>query len=449
EQIQEVVDGLTREFGDELDAIRNDIGDLQDQMLVLDERLRGIEQSRRFPVPFGFIDYRLGTVCGDIDAHREFDALTMRFGVEGYVTDDVFGRVALKMADGRHPLAALTVELGEADCPPPRTGGSPHPELGYLGNDIYLDEAWARFDADWPFDATWTIGRQFQVYGLGMVVNNERLSQQGVHMLVDDFLADDLTLQMFAGGSNYLHCSGEFGEGRSNHYESAYLEYRRPRWSIGVPWLIRGYGVTQRDGRRWEERAWGVDGWWNYHDDLDLWFEYAHLDGHANRHVYTRDGNSDPEALMIVAEVLDSPDVDLTLLLSDVEAEYDIVYSSLHPYYELLCAPTEKRIFAYERWMRRPLAMPNLEVLGAFGTYYADDGKWPLDLFYYDVSANSTWWEAAPLDGLYYDQLYGARARHEISEGLELSLTWAHQEPVNSATDAPSDLFQFGTQIAF
>ncbi|MFW5867674.1 MAG: S-layer homology domain-containing protein [Armatimonadota bacterium] len=449
EQIQEVVDGLTREFGDELDAIRDDLGNLREQVGDVDDRLRGIEQGRRFPVPFGFIDYRLGTVCGDIDMNREFDALTMRFGLEGYVTDEAFGRVALKMADGRHPLAALTVELGEADCPVPLTGGSPDPQLGYLGNDIYLDEAWVRFDGSWPFDATWTIGRQFQAYGLGMVVNNERLSQQGVHMQVDDFLLNDLNLQMFAGGSNYQHCSGEFAEGRSNHYESAYLEYNRPRWSVGVPWLIRGYGVTQHDGRRWEERAWGVNGWWNYHSDLDLWVEYAHLDGHANRHVFTRNNNSDPEALMIIAELLATPDFDLTAMLSDVEAEYDIVYSSLNPYYELLCDPTGRRIFPYERWLRRPLAMPNLEVVGAYGTWYAEDGRWPLDLFYYSVTSNSEWWEASPIDGLHYDRLYGARVRHEIRDGLEASLTWAHQQPVNSETDGPSNLFQFRTQIAF
>jgi hypothetical protein len=448
DQVQEVVDGLTREFQDELEALRDEAGNLRDSVDDIDNRLRAVEEGQQFPVPFGFIDYRMGTVCGDIDLDHEFDALTMRFGLEGYIGDDTFGRVALKMADGRHPLAALTVELGEIECPRPVTGGNPDPELGYLGNNIYLDEAWVRFDGDWPIDATWTVGRQFQAYGLGLVVNNERLSQQGVHALVDPVLTDDLSLEFFAGGSNYQHCGGEFST-TSNHYESAYLQYKRPRWSVGVPWLIRGYGVTQGSGNSYSESAWGVDTWWNYYKDLDLWFEYAHLNGHANRHLYTRDDNSNPEALMLIAELVATPDFDLTAVISDVEAEYDIVYSSLHPYYELLCDGSDGRQFAYERWLRRPLAMPNLEVIGGYGTWYALDGEFPVDGFYYSVSSNSNWWEASPVDGLFYDRLYGARVRHELKDGLECSLTWAHQAPVDSNTDDPSNLLQFRTTVSF
>ena len=152
---------------------------------------------------------------------------------------------------------------------------------------------------------------------------------------------------------------------------------------------------------------------------------------------------------MLIVELVSSPDFDLTALLSDVEAEYDVIHSSLHPYYELLCDPTETRVFPYERWLRRPLAMPNLEVVGAYGTWYAADGEWPIDLFYYSVSANSDWWEASPIDGLYYDRLYGARVRNEVKHGLECSFTWAHQQPVNASTDNASNLFQFRTTIAF
>jgi len=447
DQIQEIVDGLTREFADELEAIRDQVGDLAEQVDDLDNRLREIEQRRRFPVPFGFIDYRIGTVCDEINLDNEFDALTIRVGLEGYIGgDDTFGRIALKMADGRHPLASLTSELTEVYTPPPFTGGNPHPELGYLGNNIYLDEAWVRFDGSWPTDITWTLGRQFQAYGLGLVVNNERLSQQGVHALIEPFVADGLSLQAFVGGANYQHSRSEFTYD-ANHYESMYLQYKQPRWSVGVPWLIRGYGVTRQDGRSFSERAWGVDGWWNYYKNLDLWVEYARLEAHGNRPLFGPTNN--PEAIMVIVEVLDSPDLDLTAVMTDVEAEYDIVYSSLHPYYELLCDPTSKRIFPYERWLRRPLTMPNLKVFGGQGTWYAGDGRWPVDLFYYHVSKNSDWWEASPVDGLFYDELYGARVRHEITDGLETSLTWARQSPKDSSTDEASDLLQFRTTIAF
>jgi hypothetical protein len=281
-----------------------------------------------------------------------------------------------------------------------------------------------------------------------MVVNNERLSQQGAHVQIEPFLTDDLSLQAFMGGSNYQHSRGPFSD-LSGHYESAYLEYKRPRWSVGIPWLIRGVELTRPGGSSWTEEAWGTDVWWNFYHDLDLWVEYAHLTGHANRHVFDRGGNSNPEALMAIVELFATPDFDLTAVLSDVEAEYDIVYSSLHPYYELLCHTGEKRTFAYERWLRRPLAMPNLEVVGAYGTWYCSDGEWPVDAFYYSVSSNSNWWQASPVDGLYYDELYGARLRHEIKDGLECSLTWAHQRPADSSTDEASNLFQFRTTIAF
>jgi hypothetical protein len=165
--------------------------------------------------------------------------------------------------------------------------------------------------------------------------------------------------------------------------------------------------------------------------------------------VFTRGGNTNPEAIMAVVELLATPDFDVTAILSDVEAEYDIVYSSLHPYYELLCSGGDRRTFPYERWLRRPLAIPNLEMIGAYGTWYCGDGEWPVDAFYYSLSQNSTWWQASPIDGLFYDQLYGARLRHEIDDGLECSLTWAHQEPVDATTDDSSELLQFRTQIAF
>ncbi len=449
EQMQEIVDCLTREFGNELADIRDQIGDLHEQVGDFDGRLRDFEQRRRFPTPFGFIDYRIGTVCGDIDLDHEFDALTIRLGLEGYIDEDTFGRIALKMADGRAPLAALGIELGEVETPLPITGGTPDPALGYLGNTIYLDEAWVRFDGNWPIDATWTIGRQFQAYGLGLVVNNERLSQQGVHAKFDPFLSDDLSLQTFVGAGQYQHSGGEFAGTKSNHYESLYLEYKRPRWSVGVPWLIHGYGLTQRSGAAYHEQVWGIDTWWNFYKDLDVWFEYGYLEHHANRPVYSREGNTNPEAYMLIVELLATPDFDLTGMISDVEAEYDVVYSSLHPYYELLCTTGDKRVIPYERWLRRPLAIPNLEVMGAYGTWYACNGEWPVDAFYYELSGNSDWWVASPLDGLFYDKLYGARVRHEVKDGLECSLTWAHQGPVDTSTDEASDLLQLQTTIAF
>jgi len=449
EEIAEVIDGLVREFGDEMDTIREHLDVKGDRLADFDRRLRIIEEGDLFPRITGLVDYRIGTVCAPIDLDHEFDALTMVVGLEGYIGgDDTYGRISLKMADGREPLAALGVEVGEVTGPYAPPGDSPDPQLGYLGNDIYLDEAWVSFSTDWLCDATWTIGRQFQAYGLGLVVNNERLSQQGIHCQINPVFVDDLHFEGFFGGANTGFLSEPWST-NNDGYGSVYLEYRRPRWSLGVPYLINGYSTDRQTGEQYDEEAWGVDCWWNYAGNKDLYVEYAQQRGHANRHIFQRDGNSYPDALIVVLDIISTNELELTGIMTDVHAEYDIIYSSLHPYYELLCDPGGRRTLPYERWLRRPLTMTNLEVWGGQGTWHFADGAYPLDVFYYDVSANSDWWEDSPLDAVRYDQLYGARLRHEFSDRVECSLTWAHQEPANSTTDPESNLLQFRTTLNF
>jgi len=449
-EMQEVIEGLTREFADELELVRADVNELAGQIDELGGRIGDLEHLEAWPLITGLVDYRIGTVCAPIDLDHEFDALTMVIGIEGYLggRDDTYGRIALKMADGREPLAALGVEVGEYDPPYAPPGDSPDPQLGYLGNDIYLDEAWVAFDGHWPIDARWTVGRQFQAYGLGLVVNNERLAQQGVHFVIPELLVDNVRLEGFFGGANTGFLSEPWST-NNDGYGSLYLEYVQPRWSIGVPWLINGYSTDTLDGDEYDEEAWGVDFWWNYWGRNDLYFEYAYQEGHANRPVYTREGNSHPEAYMLILDLITTDELELTGVITDVEAEYDIIYSSLHPYYELLCSPYNRRTFPYERWLRRPLTLTNLEVVGGYGTWHWGAGEYPLDVFYYSVSANSDWWEDSPLDNLFYDRLYGARVRHEFSDSVETSLTWARQEPVNSATDDESNLLELRTTLNF
>ncbi|MGD9497269.1 MAG: S-layer homology domain-containing protein [Armatimonadota bacterium] len=448
-EIAEIVNGLVKEFEAELTLLREGLDDAGGRIADLDGRMRAIEERPRFPEVTGLVDYRIGTVCGDIDLDHEFDALTVVLGLEGYIgNEDTYGRITLKMADGREPLAALGVEVDEEPPPYAPPGDTPDPELGYLGNTIYLDEAWVSFGTNWLCNAKWTVGRQFQAYGLGLVVNNERLSQQGIHCLVNPFIADDLYLQGFFGGANTEWLAEPWTENHDG-YGSVYLEYRRPRWSLGVPYLINGYSSERPDGRDYDEEAWGVDLWWNYWGNNDLYVEYAQQWGHANRHIYRRENAPYPDALMVILEILSTKQLDLTGILTDVNAEYDIVYSSLHPYFEVLCDRPGQCTFPYERWLRRPLTMTNLEVIGGQGTWRFGNGAYPLDFFYYDVSANSDWWANSPLDRLAYDRLYGLRLRHELDDRVECSLTWGHQEPVDAATDPTSDLLQFRATLPF
>jgi len=445
----EMVQGLMSEFAGELARVRPPIEGLSGDVIALDERVLALERIPLWAGIGGWVDYRIGSVCGDIDLDHEFDALTVKLGAEGYVRDNVYGRIMLKTSDGREPLAAIGSEVLEGPPVYGIDGPPPHNSLGYLSGDIYLDEAWLSFPGKWPFKADWTVGRQFQRYGMGLVVDNQRLSQQGVRCQVDPLLVKNVNLDAFFGGANWdFQPNGTLGE-NNDAYGSVYLQYKRPKWSVGVPYLINGVSYDYADGRSYDEEAWGVDVWWNYSGDKNIRVEYANQSGHANRHIYRGSfQNTNPEATMATVDILKGGVVSLTGVYTSVESEYDIIYSSIHPYFEILCE-RKPRAFHYERWLYQPLTMTNLRVYGAEGTWHAKNDRWPLDFFYYSVDSLSDWWVDSPLDGLFYDTLYGLRLRHEVKPGLQCSLTWAHQEPANSALDEDTDLVQFRTKVSF
>ncbi len=453
EQIQEIVDGLTREFEDELEAIRDEIGELNEQVHDLDDRVQGIERRREFPVPFGFIDYRIGTVCG-ITLDNEFDALTALFGAEGYVSDDAFGRIALKYTDSQQPLSALGSEIGRGpDIAVPNTPmstlqhyGVPDPDTGYQ-NDLYLDEAYVTIPGSWPTETEWTIGRQYQCYGLGLVVDNQRLSQQGLHSHMTDVFTDDLDLQFFLGGANWGYLSHPWSD-NNDGYASAYLKYKRPKWSIGVPYLFNGYSVDTEDGESWDEKAWGVDFWWNYAGDSDIYVEYARLEEHANRPTSSHPENEIPQAFLVVADLWTDDDLSLYGIWSDVDTNYDIVYSLVHPYYEKLLGVPDAAILPYERWIYQPLAMPNVETLGG-GVDYQINDRLSGHLLYYSLSAKTDRWAPSPLNDLLYDDLLLLSLEREMTPDMTVGVTWAHETPAPGCTVDHTDLLQFRTTVAF
>lgn len=449
-ECNELIIGLMREFGAELETLRGQIRSINQDYVDLDERVRIVERTGFARGFDGWVDYRVGTVCGAVTRANGFDALTMRLGTEGYIGKDAYGRIMLKMSDQRQPLAAIGVEVGEG---PPVRGVdwvAPNRDLGYLGGDLYLDEAWVAFPNSWPLGAKWTVGRQFQCYGLGLVVNNERLAQQGVRCQIENLFTDGLSLDAFVGGANWdWRPAG--APGNNDGYGSVFLQYRQPRWSIGFPYLINGVSYDYVGGPNYDEEAWGIDVWWNYAGNRNLWFEYAKQEGHANRHIFRGSvGNANPEAYMAVVELFKGGTFSLSGVWTNIEAEYDIIYSSLHPYFELLCPSARtSRAFPYERWINRPLAVTNLTTYGLKGTWHIDRDRWPLDFFYYKVDNTTDWWVDSPLDGLYYDTLYGLTLRRQLAGPVECSVTWARQRPVDPTTDNPSTLLQLRTRVSF
>ncbi len=444
QEVEEIVEGLTREFSDELAAIREDADQLSGQLDDLRGRVEQIEARPRFPHMFGMVDYRIGQGCSEL---QPYDALSAVIGAEGAINpDSVHARIAIKHTTRRQPLSVLGAEVMRG---PPLAVPQPvpDPDEGYGVDDVYLDEAWVSFDHAWPGQATWRLGRQYQKYGLGLVVNNERLSQQGAHLRLDNIGGSGLGLEAFLGGSNFQHIIAPWSD-VANLYASASLSYTQDNWSISVPWLIDGYGYETREGERFRERAAGVNFRWRYASERDIRVEYARLYEHANRKTDTFPDNDSPEALMVLADLWADDAWQVSGIYSNIDAEYDIVYSSIHPYYEDLLAIPDSVMLPYERWLYRPLALPNIETLGA-DVRWTPSARSTLRLLYYNLSAKSDRWAASPLHRLYYDELFAVGYERQISEEVTSGFIWAHQSPSGVVPTCHSNLFQLRTTLHF
>lgn len=434
EDIAEIVDGLTREFADELSALREQAASLRADVDILDDRVRAIEERPAFPEVTGYLDYRIGFL-GELGFDDEFDALTAKIGLEGSVADDAYARAVVKHASKPQPLSVLGREVTQG--PPLVTPiGPPDPVTGYNVRDVYLDEAWISFDTTKVTPANWTLGRQFQRYGLGLVADNDRLSQQGLRGRFDGLLGGDVNAEFFLGGASYGTLPAPF-DGMGDVYASAYFQYQQDDWAIGVPWLIDGYSADTGADESFDEEAWGVDLWWRFLGDRELRAEYAWLEEHANRSTASHPENTDPTALMVTGDVWNDDDLRLTGIYTDVDPEYDVVYSSVHPYYEKLFEGTGGALIPWERWMYRTLALPNFEIWGADAAWRINDRD-TAEFTYYDLSRKSDRWAAAPFRQYSYDQLYKLTLTRQMGPNLTTSLTWARQDPAPQCWMCPA-----------
>jgi hypothetical protein len=105
----------------------------------------------------------------------------------------------------------------------------------------------------------------------------------------------------------------------------------------------------------------------------------------------------------------------------------------------------------WERWLRNPLVMSNLEVLG--GELDLTLGGAPFTFCYYDVDANSVDWNANPLwsgsaSVAPYDTLYGVSHTRELADGVNLTLSYARQEG-SSSSYADLEMASAGIMIGF
>lgn len=417
-RLQLIVLELGQEFAPELSLIDGDLIALKDEAAKLDYRVDLLSEKREGPKLFGWVDYRIGLAGTRLNMNNEFDALTAVVGIEGNITKDAFGRITFKTADELVPLSVIGIDIVEG----PNFNNPPAPNR-YRGDglsQVWIDEAFVSARTGGFLRGEWTFGQQFQSYGLGLLVNNERRAQLGIRYRRPDFLLSNLTLDTFYGGGSYDWLPVPPNSWASDGYVSARLQYQRPRWSVSLNTLPDGAG---------NELAYSADLWINIGGDRHLYAEYARMRYHVNRERYL--DHKAPTAKSVAVDLVKTPDLCLRGFYSHVDAEYDIIYSSIHPYYELIAGFADNpNLIPWERWLRNPLMLTNFKVVG--GTAASHIGSFPVSLSWYRVRKLSEWWWESQMSGNDYDTLWAFTVNRQIAHGANLGLTYAEQKPSGS-----------------
>ena len=438
-QVEALIKKLLDEFKPELADLKKDVDYLKDDVYDLGDRVTALEEQAKKPKAFGWLDYRMGMVSSTPRVEVEspvylgrhfggdtaYDNLTAKIGIQGNITDEATGRIALKVRDTTDPTYEYNAAVGGDRSRWAQVDG-------YDAESIWLDEAYVAFPAKFIGGKwNWTVGRQFQRYGLGLLVDNERLSQQGVRGQWNNIAGSPLNLDVFTGGSTYTYSPYFFGGSADAHdtYTSMLVSYKKPNWSLGYEYLFSGVG---------EERGWAADGYLNFWGGRNLYAQYA-------KQVRDETGTSysDNSAIMAMVDVWKAPKWALRGYYSRVDNNYWVEYSSINPYFEHIGDPSfDESVIEWERWTRKPLALENLRVFG--GQLDFQVGKVPFQAAYYSLGRVN---DGAPAwgvpyfpsdDSLAYDKLWSVGCSKEIANGVTLNALYAQEQ----AADAPTGYFK-------
>jgi hypothetical protein len=416
DEIRALCAKLLEEFKGELADLQDRVDAVEEDVDDLDTRVAALEEAMKRPKVTGWIDYRIGLV-GDLWDNAEFDALTAKIGIEGPITDELTGKISLKMIDDAVRAA------------PNRT---PYPgnTLGYLDN-IWLDEAWVKGSTDWWTDANWTLGRQYFCYGLGLIANDERRAIQGLHMNAPELWGSDFTADLVFGGAEY-----DFGYGvGQNHdgYGAARLAYNRKNWGVAGNWLATGIS---------EEEAWSADMWAKVFDRM-VAFEYAELLQFPNG---VRPSGGNPISWMGTAQLVTGNTVQVDALISHTTTDYNVFYSTINPYFELIDPNLPVGAVPWERWLRCPLISPGAQLIGALVHFNLADMAWELRYANVDTLAGAGPGMPNPVGT--YDNVIGVKATKKIVDGLNVTFTYARETAAVSGLN-DIQLVQASTVVEF
>ncbi len=415
-EIAELLNRLTAEFRNELSLLGEDVDALNGSVQEIADRVTALENNTLGMDVFGCIDYRLGT-AGEIDTSHYYDNLMATIGIQGNITDDLFGRISLKYADDYVPLSVVGIEFGEGPGFPNPQGQRPY---GQGMDGLWLDEAYVQFSSHGHVQADWTVGRQFMNYGMGVLANNERRSLTGIRCSKED-MWKNIDVDFLFAGATYDWLPARTFPGHSDPYFTGRLYYHRPDWALGLNFLPDGVG---------NELAYSSDITLHLGGERYFRGEYAVQKRHANRDAYYLENRND--AWIITGDILCTPDFGLTGYYSDVSPEFDIVYSSIHPYYERSQWDRPSNLFPWDRWLRNQFAVTNFQCWGLYLDTHIGDT--PVSIVYLEPKAVSEWWLLSQYAHDDYDQLWGISLTRELANGIDMRLTYAHQQRAAQAT---------------
>jgi len=439
-KIAALVNKLCDEFKAELKDLRGDVDALSDDVADLTDRVSALEEGARGPKVFGWIDYRMALVSTpiqqDVDFRNATDNMTAMVGIQGRITDDLAGRIALKVRDTE---AAWDTPSAAFPLPTRVDSSLATGLLGWKGAEqVWLDEAVLVANSRFLTPMTWTIGRQFQSYGMGLLVDNERQSQQGVRLQINDVFDSGVNLEAFYGGSSRFIIPGFFGEpynfpydpvtNRNDIYLSARASYSKPSWTLGLNWLEDG--VLQ-------ESAWSTDlaaQIWG----RDVRVEYGHMEETAFG--VTGAALGDPEAWMASADIWRGNNWRLSGYYSKVDNLYDVQYSAMHPYFEATSQFESIGIVPWvpwEKWLRNPLVESGYETFGGHLDFAL--GSFPFTVAYFN--RNGLGFAEA------YDQLWAVGVSKQLADGLTGNLTYGYQAGTGGNQD--QKLLQASVTVGF
>ncbi len=382
-------------------------------------------------------------MVGDISFDNDFDNLTAKIGIEGQLNDDVSARIALKVRDNGPWYGSDDngwFDDYDYDVYPTQSGpqmltasyGEP------IAEQVWLDEAWVQFSRDSFPRGNHTIGRQFVSFGTGLLVDNQRLSQQGIRIQTPGVLGTGLGLDLFAGAASY---TWEHWEAPvvstpapvSDGYVAARLAYNHPRGAFGVNYLGTGFD--------WE-RGWSAD----YIGSVfgrPLAVEHARLTRLADG----SSASSDPKATIASLGLINSRNFSLTGFYSKADEGYDPVYSIINPYYEelaygagFMATNNPNAGVPWERWLRNAPIFDGLRVWG--GELGFNLASTPFTICYYDVDYSQG--SGTPP----YDALMAISATKQLADGVNATFTYARQNAAYSGQD-DLQLLQGGVTISY